>query len=86
MTSARYALPVAIVLMLAIIPTVIHSYLGLKTDDGLSVKNIKSELDNFNSEPTKRQPGWGDLVRAVRLLPAGARRPAVRPCLRRAAR
>jgi hypothetical protein len=60
MTSARYALPVALVLMLALIPTVIHSYLGLKTDDGLSVKNIKSELGNFNSAPTNRQPGWGE--------------------------
>jgi hypothetical protein len=62
MTSARYALPVVLVLMLALIPTVIHSYLGLKTDDGLSVKNIKSVLDNFNSIPTSRQPGWGEDV------------------------
>ena len=57
MTSARYALPVALVLMLALIPTVIHSYLGLKTDDGLSVKNIKSVLDNFQfntHKPTTR--------------------------------
>ena len=60
MISARYALPVALVLMLALIPTVIHSYLGLKTDDGLSVKNIKAELGNFNSAPTNRQPGWGE--------------------------
>jgi len=60
MTSARYALPVALVLMLALIPTVIHVYLGLKTDDGLSANKIKSKLDNFNSEPTKRQPGWGE--------------------------
>jgi hypothetical protein len=60
MISARYALPVALVLMLALIPTVIHSYLGLKTDDGLSVKNIKTELGNFNSVPTNRQPGWGE--------------------------
>jgi hypothetical protein len=60
MISARYALPVALVLMLALIPTVIHSYLNLKTDDGLSVKNIKSALDNFNSTPTNRQPGWGE--------------------------
>jgi hypothetical protein len=60
MTSARYALPVALVLMLALIPTVIHSYLGLKNDDGLSVNNIKSVLDNFNSTPTNRQPGWGE--------------------------
>ena len=60
MISARYALPVALVLMLALIPTVIHSYLNLKSDDGLSVKNIKSALDNFNSTPTNRQPGWGE--------------------------
>jgi len=60
MISSRYALPVSLVLMLALIPTVIHSYLGLKTDDGLSVKKIKFELGNFNSEPTNRQPGWGE--------------------------
>jgi hypothetical protein len=60
MISARYALPVSLVLMLALIPTVIHSYLGLKTDDGLSVKKIKPELGNYNSEPTNRQPGWGE--------------------------
>src|SRR5664280_2539690 len=62
MISARYALPVAFVLMLALIPTVIHSYLGLKTDDGLSVKNIKPVLDNFYSIPTNRQPGWGEVT------------------------
>ena len=60
MISARYALPVSLVLILALIPTVIHSYLGLKTDDGLSVKKIKPELGNYNSEPTNRQPGWGE--------------------------
>ena len=60
MISSRYALPVSLVLMLALIPTVIHSYLGLKTDDGLSVKKIKPELGNYNSEPTNRQPGWGE--------------------------
>ena len=60
MISSRYALPVSLVLMLALIPTVIHSYLGLKTDDRLSVKKIKPELGNYNSEPTNRQPGWGE--------------------------
>jgi hypothetical protein len=60
MISSRYALPVALVLTLALIPTVIHSYLGLKADDGLSVKNISSVLDNFNSTPTNRLPGWGE--------------------------
>ena len=60
MISNRYALPVALILMLAIIPTVIHSYLGLKTDDGMSVKNIKPVLDNFSSEPSSRLPIWGE--------------------------
>jgi len=60
MTSTRYALPVALVLILALIPTVIHSYLDLKADDRLSVTNIKSVLDNFNSTPTDRKPGWGE--------------------------
>ncbi len=59
MISARYALAVVLILMLALIPTVIHGYLGLKTDDGLSVKNIKTVLDNFNSISTNRHAGWG---------------------------
>ena len=60
MICTRYALPVALVLILALIPTVIHSYLDLKADDGLSVTNIKSVLDNFKSTPTDRKPGWGE--------------------------
>lgn len=60
MTSTRYALPVAILLMLALIPTVIHGYLGMKTVDGLSVTRINPVLDNFTSTPTNRQPGWGE--------------------------
>jgi hypothetical protein len=60
MISTRYALPVALILMLALIPTVIHGYLGMKTDDGLSVTNINPILDNFTSTPTNRQPTWGE--------------------------
>ena len=60
MTSTRYALPVAILLMLALIPTVIHGYLDLKTDDGLSATRINPILDNFTSTPTNRQEGWGE--------------------------
>jgi hypothetical protein len=62
MTSARYALPVVFVLIVALIPTVIHSYLGLKTNDGLSTQNIKARLDDFNSVSTNRQPGWGEVT------------------------
>lgn len=60
MISTRYALPVALLLMLALIPTVIHSYLGLTQNDGLSVKNIKPVLENFSSIPTNRNSTWGE--------------------------
>ncbi|MDD5578557.1 MAG: hypothetical protein PHY16_04660 [Methylobacter sp.] len=60
MISTRYALPVAIILLLALIPTIIHSYLGLMKDDGMSVKNIKPVLGNFASIPSNRNPGWGE--------------------------
>ena len=60
MISTRYAVLVSLVLMLALIPTVIHGYLGMKTDDGLSVTNINPVLANFTSTPTSRLPGWGE--------------------------
>ena len=60
MISSRYALPVTLLLMLALIPTVIHGYLGMKTVDGLSVTHINTVLDNFTSTPSSRQPGWGE--------------------------
>ena len=58
MISARYVLPVALVLALAMVPTVIHSYLGLQTDDGLSSRTINEELFVYASEPTKRKDKW----------------------------
>ena len=60
MISSRYALPVVFILILALLPTVIHSYLGMKTDDGLSVTKINPVLGSFTSTPTNRQPGWGE--------------------------
>lgn len=60
MTSTRYALPVALVLMLALIPTVIHGYLSMKINDGLAAENIKPLLAGFTSIATNRQPGWGE--------------------------
>lgn len=62
MISTRYALPVVLILVLALIPTVIHSYLDMKTNDGLSVTNIKPVLDSFNSTPTDRKPSWGQEI------------------------
>ena len=59
MTSTRYAIPVIILLLLALVPTTIHSYLGATTDDGKSVKKIPRQLDDFISMPSKRNKQWG---------------------------
>lgn len=59
MISSRYALPVAFLLILALIPTVIHTYSGTKFDDGKSVNEINVKLGDFTSEPSKRNAAWG---------------------------
>jgi hypothetical protein len=58
MISLRYALPVAIVLAISIVPTVMHSYLGLLTEDGKTSGNIDQVLAGFVSEPTNRKDEW----------------------------
>ncbi|NOT11647.1 MAG: hypothetical protein HOP23_07445 [Methylococcaceae bacterium] len=60
MISSRYAGPVAIILALATIPTVIHNYLGLTKDDGVTVKTINPIVENFTSSPSKRNAGYGE--------------------------
>jgi hypothetical protein len=59
MISAHYATPVAILLSLAMIPTVIHSYLNLSVDNSASSKAIKADLGEFISVPTRRNAEWG---------------------------
>lgn len=59
MISSRYAIPVIILLIIALIPTVIHSYLSAKAIDGKSVQSIPSILNNFTSTPSKRNAQWG---------------------------
>jgi len=59
MISTRYALPVIILLLLALVPTVIHSYLGATTDDGKSVHKISKHLGDFISMPSTRNKQWG---------------------------
>lgn len=62
MISLRYAWIVAIILALALIPTVIHSYLGLKASDGRQVKNIDTKLSGYTSRPTQRNANWGETI------------------------
>ena len=59
MMSTRHALPVIILIMLALIPTIIHSYLNLKTGDNLSTHQINQVLGAYVSKPTQRQSEWG---------------------------
>lgn len=59
MISTRYATPVIILLALALIPTILHSYINARTDDGKSAHNISTTLGNFTSTPSKRNTRWG---------------------------
>lgn len=58
MISPRYAAPVAVLLALALVPTVIHSYRGTRLDDGLDAGGIAEILDGMASSPTGRRPSW----------------------------
>lgn len=62
MVSSRFSLPVALVLVLALIPTIIHSYLDSRHDDGLSVQNLPRVLNGYSSKDTDRNPQWGEDV------------------------
>jgi hypothetical protein len=54
MISSRYALPVILLLILALLPTIIHSYLGSEYDDGKTVQSIPKALADFSSQPYMR--------------------------------
>ncbi len=58
MISSRYGPAVALLLCLALVPTVIHSYYGFLHQDGLTTKAIATDLVGFFSSPTDRKPQW----------------------------
>jgi hypothetical protein len=62
MISSRYANAVALLLALALVPTVIHSYLGLRLDDGLATEHISRQLHGYASVPANRNSRWGEDV------------------------
>ncbi|MDO8938525.1 MAG: hypothetical protein Q7U98_05155 [Methylicorpusculum sp.] len=59
MIAPRYSLPVIGLLLVALIPTVIHNYLGLQAKDDAPVESIPTTLDNFVSKPSSRLAIWG---------------------------
>jgi len=60
MISLRYAAAVCAALVLALIPTIIHSYAGVVVTDGLSASAIPPVLGAYASSPTKRSADWGE--------------------------
>ncbi len=59
MLCFRYSTAVIILLIVALVPTIIHSYMDAKTNDGKSVKSIPATLQNYSSKPSKRNSQWG---------------------------
>ena len=59
MMSPRYAPALCLLLACALVPTVIHSYVGATSTDGRVVRAIPTELAAFNGTATPRNAGWG---------------------------
>jgi hypothetical protein len=58
MISARYALPVLLLLGLALVPTMIHAYVGLTVDDGRDAAAVGWTLAGLQGASTSRSPAW----------------------------
>ena len=59
MLSSRYAPAVVVALLVALVPTIIHSYVGLVVTDGRATGAIPTTLMSYTSGPTKRPANWG---------------------------
>lgn len=60
MLSTRYAAAVLVLLGLAAVPTVIHSYRDSTIADGRSARAIPMRLAGETGAPTARRAGWGE--------------------------
>lgn len=60
--SARYAGPVSVLLLLALIPTVLHTYIGLRQDDGRRVASLPLPLESLTEQPGAqvRSASWSE--------------------------
>ena len=59
MISPRYSLWACLVIGAALVPTVIHSYMGVVVKDGLRTTNIPTTLAGYTSMPATDDAGWG---------------------------
>ena len=59
MISTRWAPATLLVLALALVPTVLHTYRGVFYDDGIRPKQVPAVLDGLPSQPEPRRDTWG---------------------------
>ncbi len=59
MISSRYVIPVILIVVLALVPTVIHSYIHARVDDGRATASIPTTLAGMSSRPfTRHNAAW----------------------------
>ena len=59
MISPRFGVWACLVIAAALVPTVIHSYIGVVVRDDLRTANVPSTLAGYTSVPTASDAGWG---------------------------
>lgn len=59
MLSSRYAPAICVALLLALVPTIIHSYVGVVAGDDLATSRVPEVLDGYVGTPTARAGDWG---------------------------
>ena len=59
MISTRYVVPLCVLLVLALVPTVIHSYFDDRFDDGRRAAAVSERMAGYYSSPTGRNATWG---------------------------
>ena len=57
--STRYVPAACVVIALALVPTIIHSYVGTVIKDGRTTAAISPTVAGFTSVPSDRDAGWG---------------------------
>jgi hypothetical protein len=60
MLTTRFAAPVIVLLALAAVPTVLHSYLDTTIADGRSARMVPMALGGVIGVPTSRRADWGN--------------------------
>jgi hypothetical protein len=60
MLSSKYASAVCVALLLALVPTIIHSYARIVVDDGHTTASIPTTLMSYTAAPTRRSADWGE--------------------------